>query len=79
MIKLTNNTGGLLVCDLADGETLRANVGETIEVKEVQMTSHIENLIKSGLVLKEIVPEHIVEDITKDSVVDNKVKEKGGK
>lgn len=79
MIKLTNNTGSLLVCDLADGETLRANVRETIEVKEVQMTAHIENLIKSGLVLKEVVPEHLVEDTTKDSAVDNKVKEKGGK
>ena len=72
-IKITNKTGGLLVCDLAGGETLRANAGQTVEIREDQITGHLNNLVEKGLVLKEVVPEHL---ITENKEVSGKSKEK---
>lgn len=67
MVRLTNKSGVLLVCDLdsKDNPTLRLKNGKSRMVKETEVTKHIENLVKQGLVLKEDVPD-----------VQKKVKEK---
>lgn len=59
MVRLTNKSGVLLVCDLNSKEnpTLRLKNGQYEVVKETEVTKHIENLVKKGLVLKENVPE----------------------
>ena len=59
MVRLTNKSGVLLVCDLnrKDNPTLRLKNGKSEVVKETEVTKHIENLVKKGLVLKEDVPE----------------------
>lgn len=54
--KLTNNSGGLLVCDLAvEGETLRLNNKQSKTIKENEITPHITHLVKKGLILSELV------------------------
>lgn len=56
--KLTNICGGLIVCSLSDGSTLRLNNRQTKVVTDTEMTSHIRNLILKGLMLgEEIVVE----------------------
>lgn len=49
--QLTNISGGQIVCDLANGETLRLNNKESQTVKEAQITPHIWNLEKIGLMI----------------------------
>lgn len=57
-VKLTNVSGGQLVCDLANnGGTLRLNNKETKIVKDNEVTSHITRLIEHGLVLSKKVVE----------------------
>lgn len=54
--KLTNKSGGLLVCDLAvEGETLRLNNRQTKTIKDTEITPHIKNLVNKGLILSELV------------------------
>ena len=54
--KLTNKSGGLIVCDLAvEGETLRLNNNQTKTIKDTEITPHIKNLVAKGLVLSELV------------------------
>lgn len=59
MVRLTNKSGVLLVCDLNSKEnpTLRVKNGKSVMVKETEVTKHIENLVRKGLVLKEEVPD----------------------
>ncbi len=73
-IKLTNVSGGLLVCDLAvKGKTLRLNNKQSKEVSDIEITKHIDNLVSKGLLLKEILP---VTKSTKKETVKNSSKEK---
>lgn len=54
--KLTNISGGQIVCDLAtEGKTLRLNNRETKTIKENEITPHIKNLVTKGLILSEDV------------------------
>lgn len=54
--KLTNISGGQIVCDLAvKGKTLRLNNRQTETIKDTEMTPHIKNLITKGLMLSEEV------------------------
>lgn len=55
MYKLTNNSGGQIVCDLAKGGTLRLNNKKSITVNETEITKHIQNLMASGAILSEQV------------------------
>lgn len=57
MTKLTNISGGLLVCDLKDGSTLRLNNKQSGTFKDSVITKHIETLVSKGLVRKEVVKE----------------------
>ena len=55
--KLTNISGGQIVCDLAvEGKTLRLNNRQTKTIKDTEMTSHISNLVKKGLMMSEEIP-----------------------
>lgn len=47
---ITNKSGGQLVCDLANGDTLRLNNNESITVSEENITSHLRHLEVKGLV-----------------------------
>lgn len=71
--KLTNNSGGQMVCDLATkGKTLRLNNKQSKVYKDNEITPHIKNLVLKGLLLSEYV-----EDKTKkETVQKNSVKEK---
>lgn len=52
--KLTNISGGQIVCDLAvKGKTLRLNNRQTETIKENEITPHITHLMNSGLILIE--------------------------
>lgn len=57
-IKLTNISGGQIVCDLAvKGKTLRLNNRQTETIKDTEITPHIENLVTKGLMLSEVLVE----------------------
>ena len=54
--KLTNISGGQIVCDLAvKGKTLRLNNKQTKTIKDTEITPHIKNLVSKGLILSEEV------------------------
>lgn len=56
MFKLTNISGGLLVCDLAgESKTLRLKNRQFTTVEDSEMTPHINRLVDLGLVLSEEV------------------------
>lgn len=56
--KLTNISGGQIVCDTAvEGKTLRLNNRQSDTIKESEITRHIENLESKGLLLIEYIPE----------------------
>lgn len=72
--KLTNVSGGQMVCDLATkGKTLRLNNKQSKNYKDSDITSHIKNLITKGLLLSEYISETKTK---KESVQKNSVKEK---
>lgn len=74
--KLTNISGGLIVCDLAvAGKTLRLNNKQDKTIKDTEITPHIKNLVNKGLILCETVS---VETKTtkKKSNVQKNIKEK---
>lgn len=63
MFKLTNKSGGQIVCDLATkGKTLRFNNKQTKDVPDKELTPHIHNLVKQGLILCEKVEEPVKEE-----------------
>ena len=54
--KLTNISGGLIVCDLAvEGKTLRLNNKASKTITDNEMTSHIENMASKRLLVIEKV------------------------
>lgn len=57
MIKLTNNTDGLLVYSLNSGDTLRLNKGKSRYIKKSDMTPYLSNLVEKGLLLREDIVE----------------------
>lgn len=57
-VKLTNNSGGQIVCDLAvQGKTLRLNNKQSKTIKDNEVTPHIKNLVEKSLLLSEEVKE----------------------
>lgn len=53
-VKLTNISGGQIVCDLGvDNKTLRLNNKKSTTIEDTEMTPHIEHLVQSGLMLSE--------------------------
>ena len=63
--KLTNISGGQIVCDLAvEGKTLRLNNKQTKTIEDIEMTPHIENLVTKELMVSEVV---LVEETTKST------------
>ena len=57
-LKLTNISGGQIVCDLAiEGKTLRLDNKQSQTIKDNEITPHIERIIKKGLILSEKVSE----------------------
>lgn len=72
--KLTNISGGQIVCDLAvQGKTLRLNNKQTKTIKENEITPHIKNLVSKGLILSEEV---IPPQVTKKTTASKSSKEK---
>lgn len=64
--KLTNNSGSLLVCDLAvKGKSLRLNNKQSKVVKEEEITPYLHKLVEKGLILSQ----QVVEQTKKKSVV----------
>ena len=58
LYKLTNISGGQLVCDTAiKGKTLRLNDKQSETIKDTEMTPYIERQVKMGIILSEIVSE----------------------
>ena len=49
MVRLTNISGGLHVCDLKDGSTLRLNNKQSETYEDGVITNHIRNLVSKGL------------------------------
>lgn len=51
MFRVTNISGGMLVCTLADGKTtLRLKDGKHEDIKESQMTKYLRDIEKKKLV-----------------------------
>lgn len=57
MVRLTNISGGLHVCDLKDGSTLRLNNKQSETYEDGVITKHIRNLVSKGLFRLEEVKE----------------------
>ena len=56
--KLTNISGGQIVCDLAiEGKTLRLDNKQSQTIKDNEITPHIKHIIDKGLILSEKVSE----------------------
>ena len=54
--KVTNRTGGQLVCDLAvEGKTLRLNNRQNTTINDNEITQHLKTLESKGLILIEYV------------------------
>ena len=66
--KLTNISGGQIVCDLAvEGKTLRLDNKQTTTIKDSEITPHIENLVTKGLILSESIETKTVKTAAKSS------------
>lgn len=74
MIKLKNISGGQIVCDLADGSTLRLNNKQEETFSEKQVTKHIKHLVKKGLLVSTSV---VKESTEKSGKKEKEVKENG--
>ena len=78
LFRLTNISGGQIVCDLVgEDNTLRLDNKQTKTVKDIEITPHINNLVKKGLILSEEVQLEEPNVTKKNSVQKNskKVKE----
>lgn len=74
--KLTNISGGQIVCDLAvEGKTLRLDNKQTKTIKDTEITSHIENLAIKGLIVSEYISVETKSN-KKEAVQKNSKKEK---
>ncbi len=78
LFRLTNISGGQIVCDLVgEDNTLRLDNKQTKTIKDIEITPHISNLVKKGLILSEEVQLEESNVTKKNSVQKNskKVKE----
>lgn len=78
LFRLTNISGGQIVCDLVgEDNTLRLDNKQTKTIKDIEITPHINNLVKKGLILSEEVQLEEPNATKKSSVQKNskKVKE----
>lgn len=78
LFRLTNISGGQIVCDLVgEDNTLRLDNKQTKTIKDIEITPHINNLVKKGLILSEEVQLEEPNVTKKNSVQKNskKVKE----
>lgn len=78
LFRLTNISGGQIVCDLVgEDNTLRLDNKQTKTIKDIEITPHINNLVKKGLILSEEVQLEEPNETKKNSVQKNskKVKE----
>ena len=78
LFRLTNISGGQIVCDLVgEDNTLRLDNKQTKTIKDIEITPHIKNLVKKGLILSEEVQLEEPNVTKKNSVQKNskKVKE----
>lgn len=78
LFRLTNISGGQIVCDLVgEDNTLRLDNKQTKTIKDIEITPHIKNLVKKGLILSEEVQLEEPNETKKNSVQKNskKVKE----
>lgn len=67
--KLTNISGGQIVCDLAvEGKTLRLDNKQTTTIKDSEITPHIKNLVSKRLILSETIETKTVKTTAKSSV-----------
>lgn len=73
MVKLTNISGGQIVCDLKKG-TLRLNNKQSDTFEDSVITAHVNDLIHKGLIRKEVVKEATTKTSAEKSAV-KKVKE----
>ena len=80
LLRLTNNSGGQMVCDLfGERKTLRLNHKESDVIQETEVTTHITNIIAKGLLLSEVITEvepTVVENIKKSTSKKSGSKEK---
>lgn len=77
--RLTNKSGGQIVCDLSvKGKTLRLNNGKSTVIMDNEITKHIENLCKKGLMMRERISESKATTTTtkKDTAKSSDKKEK---
>ena len=74
-VKLTNISGGQIVCDLAvAGKTLRLNNRQSKTIKDTEITPHIKNLVTKGLILSEEVV--VTPQVTKKETTSTRSKKK---
>ena len=67
--KLTNISGGQIVCDLAvKGKTLRLDNKKSATIKDTEITPHIKNLVSKRLILSETIETKTVKTTAKSSV-----------
>lgn len=68
LYKLTNNSGGEIVCDFATkGKTLRLNNKQSTTVESTEITDHINRLINKGLLLSTPLTETRKKTVTRKS------------
>ena len=73
--KLTNISGGQIVCDLAvEGKTLRLDNKQSKTIEDNEMTPYISRLISKRLLFSEVVSKN--KKSTKKNTVKKTVKEK---
>ena len=51
MYKITNISGGQLVCTLASGDTLRLDCNQSKDVADKEVTPYLQNVANKGIVL----------------------------
>lgn len=73
MLKLTNISGGQIVCDLKT-KTLRLDNKKSTTIPEEEVTPYIETSIKKGLFISEKIQEEVPVE-TKKAIVNSKKKE----
>lgn len=68
MTRLTNISNNLIVCDIKDIETptLTLKVGDSVTLRDEQVTPYIENLIKKGFLKKKVTPDYSITKVNKE-------------
>lgn len=73
-VRLTNNSGGQIVCDLKT-KTLRLDNKKSMTIQESEVTPYIETCIKKGLILRESIQEEEIPVATRKSTSSKKSSE----